>query len=124
MGRTIVVIDDDAFITDLYRRALENAGFRVIVAADADQAMKLLVHEKPDLVLLDIIMPGQDGFEVLKAMQASEDLKQIPVFVFSNLPQDGNEERARSLGAVEYMIKANTPPRTLLAKLNKTLSQQ
>jgi PleD family two-component response regulator len=122
MGRTIVVVDDDAFITTMYQETLTKAGFTVVLASNAEEALQAVVHEKPDIMLLDLVMPGYDGFEILKAMKANEATKQVPVVILSNLTQDDVEEQARSLGAIDYIVKVNLPPRELITRLNRVLS--
>lgn len=104
---TILVVDDDAFLRQIYSKELKGEGFAVIAAASGEQAIKLLKTEKPALILLDIIMPGQDGFDVLETVKADSALKAVPVVVLTNITQRVDMERAKSLGAADYINKAD-----------------
>lgn len=103
----IVVAEDDAFLIKIYKAKFATLGYDVTIAADGEEAISRIKSEKPSLVLLDLIMPKKNGFEVMTALQADEELKTIPVIVLSNLGQDCDEKKARDLGAVEYIIKSN-----------------
>ncbi|MCK5027291.1 MAG: response regulator, partial [Candidatus Pacebacteria bacterium] len=84
-----------------------NEGFDVDSAIDAEQAFDALKKKKPEIILLDLILPGVDGFEILTQIKADDNLKDIPVMVISNLGQKEDIDRAMELGAVDFLIKAN-----------------
>jgi PleD family two-component response regulator len=105
--RKILVVEDDKFLRELFVRKMFNEGFDVDSAIDADQAFDVLKNKKPEIVLLDLILPGVDGFEILTRIKKDPNLKDIPVMVISNLGQKEDIDRAMELGAVDFLIKAN-----------------
>jgi CheY-like chemotaxis protein len=123
VSRTIVLVDDDTLTTQLYKNGLVQAGFTVYEAADGAEALRIVQQAEPDLVLLDLVMPGIDGFEVLKTIKGDPKLQHIPVVILSNLSRDADEERARALGATDFIVKANVLPRVLVARLVKLLGE-
>lgn len=107
--KRILVAEDDKFYATLYKKRLTEEGFEVIIATDGEEALKELRTQKPNLLILDIIMPVKDGFEVLKEMKTDESLKSVPVLVVTNLGQEEDTKQAIQLGAVDYVVKANIP---------------
>ena len=105
--RTILLIEDDRFLRKAAEAALRRHGFAVLTAPDGLEGLRLARAERPDLVLLDLIMPGMQGFEVLKLLKADAQTMAIPVVVLSNLGQDSDVQHAMTEGAVDYLIKAN-----------------
>lgn len=120
-GKKIVLAEDDKFISIAYKDGLKRAGFDVVHAIDGVEALKLIRETKPDLVLLDMIMPTKNGFEVLSEMKADESLKNIPVIVLSNLGQDMDIKKAMDLGAIDYMIKANFSMTEVVSRIKDIL---
>lgn len=104
--KTILIVEDDLFLSNLLSTRFQRVGFRVVKAFDGDEALRSLRQYKPDLMLLDIIIPKKSGFEVLEEMKVDPTLKKIPVIIASNLGQDGDVERGKALGAIAYFIKA------------------
>jgi CheY-like chemotaxis protein len=119
-GKTILLADDEQFILLAYKDGLEHAGYTVITAMDGDEALEQ-AKTKPDLILLDLIMPKTNGFDVLKALQADPELSSIPVVVFTNLTQERDEQEARQYGAKDFIIKANVSLNDLVARLEVIL---
>lgn len=105
-GASILVVEDDSFLSSLSVEKFSKLGYKVSSVPDGEQALKFLARKKPDLILLDIMMPGIDGFEVLRSVRADDRLKQVAVVIFSNLGQDQDVEEARRLGADDFLIKA------------------
>lgn len=105
--RRILLAEDDRFLRKAAEATLRQRGFAVIVAADGEEALRLARTESPDLVLLDLIMPKFQGFQVLGALKQDAATSSIPVIVLSNLGQDQDIERALRAGAVAYLIKTN-----------------
>ena len=105
--KKIVLADDEAFIALAYKEGLERAGFDVTVAHDGDEALIKVKEVMPDLVLLDLIMPKKNGFEVLKQLKADKDTKDMTIVILSNLSQHSDENQARKAGAVDFMVKAD-----------------
>ena len=113
----ILLVEDDAFISHAYKDGLERAGLEVLLATDGEQAMTQLHAHRPQLVLLDLIMPIKNGFEVLTELQQDKKYKGIPVIVLSNLGQDSDMAKAKALGAVDYFIKSNTSMKEVIEKV-------
>jgi len=118
---TVLVVDDDSFLSGIYAAQLELEQFSVIVARDGEEGIKAAQKEKPACVLLDILMPKLDGFEVLRRLKADVSTKDIPVIMLTNLGQKEDIERAISGGAVDYLIKAHFVPAEAVAKIKKVL---
>jgi len=121
-AKRILLAEDDRFLRRAEEAALKRAGFVVLAAADGEEALRMAIAEKPDLVLLDLIMPKLQGFEVLKALKADPATAAIPVVVLSNLGQDGDVQRALEGGAVAYLVKANLSLDELVARARETLA--
>lgn len=117
--KTILVVEDDKFLRDLIAQKLLKEGFDVIEAVDGEQGVEKIAEEKPDLVLLDLILPGIDGFEVLSKTKENPALVDIPVIVLSNLGQKDDIEKGLNLGAVDYLIKAHFTPGEIIEKIKK-----
>jgi DNA-binding response OmpR family regulator len=113
----ILLIEDDRFLRRAADAALRRHGFTVLTAVDGEEGLRLARAEKPDLVLLDLIMPGMQGFEVLKLLKADADTSSIPVIVLSNLGQDSDVQHALAAGAADYLIKANLALDMLIARV-------
>jgi DNA-binding response OmpR family regulator len=118
-SRTILLADDEQFIVIAYKDGLERAGYTVAVAHDGPEVLAQLQIARPDLVLLDLIMPNLNGFEVLKALKADESLASVPVMVLSNLSQPEDEVEARGLGAVDFIVKSDISLKDLLARIER-----
>lgn len=103
--KTILVVDDDADIRELIKHRLEQKGYKVAFAADAATALTLARKAEPDLILLDLTLPGGDGFMILERMQHLATLAHVPVIAVSAREPEPNESRARELGAVGYIHK-------------------
>lgn len=115
----ILLIEDEPDLSDLFSTSLKKAGFTVEVIKDGANALDLVKKIKPDLVLLDLIMPKKDGYEVLKEVKCNEATKKTLVYVFSNLTQKTEIEKAMKLGAKDYLIKSDYTPSQLVDKINK-----
>ncbi|MCK5027307.1 MAG: response regulator [Candidatus Pacebacteria bacterium] len=105
--RKVLVVEDDKFLRELFVRKMFNEGFDVESAIDAEQVFEILANKKPEVILLDLILPGVDGFEILSQIKKDDNLKDIPVMVISNLGQKEDIDKAMALGAVDFLIKAN-----------------
>jgi DNA-binding response OmpR family regulator len=103
--KTILVVDDDADIRELIKHRLEQKGYKVAFAAAAATALTLARKAEPDLILLDLTLPGGDGFMILERMQHLATLAHVPVIAVSAREPEPNESRARELGAVGYIHK-------------------
>jgi len=122
----ILMIEDDPFFSRLCIRALEDAGFIVSLAGDGEKGLERLESEDPDLILLDIILPKMNGFEVLTEIRQHADsrIAKKPVIILSNLYAREEEEKGRQLRASDYLIKANTNSDELIDKINRVLKRR
>lgn len=116
--KKILLAEDDKFIARAYQDGLTRAGFEVVSAVNGQEAIDKVKSEKPDLVLLDLIMPKKNGFEVLEEIKADQTLK-MPVIILSNLSQDSDIEKAKELGAVDYIVKSNFSMKEVIKKIEK-----
>lgn len=121
MPKTILIIEDDKFLRELIAQKLSKEGYNTSEAVDGEEGIKKIQQEKPNLVLLDLILPGIDGFEVLSKMQQDPLLAQIPVIILSNLGQKEDVEKGLKLGAVDYLIKAHFTPGEIIEKIKSAL---
>ena len=119
----ILVVEDDPFLLGMYVTKLEMSGFIVTGVEDGNEAVPAVEKEKPDLILLDIILPNMDGFEILKKLKKENSTKDIPVIIFTNLGQQADVEKGLELGAVDYLIKAHFTPSEVITKVNKILKK-
>ena len=98
-------MEDDEFLKRVYNLKLAKEGFEVMLASDGDEAMVKLKGERPDLILLDLILPKKNGFEVLQEIKANPALADIPVVILSNLGQESDIKRGMELGAADFLVK-------------------
>ena len=105
MKTKILIVDDESEVLDILTKRLESEGFLTVRAADGNEGLKKTLEEKPDLVLLDIIMPNKDGFTMLRELQAQEELRKIPVIMVSARSETDSLFEGRRLGATDYLIK-------------------
>lgn len=115
----ILFIEDDRFLLEILVRKLSGEKFEVMTALDAEEGLKKLEEEKPDLILLDLVLPGMHGFDFLKKIKKNPKTSQIPVIILSNLGQKEELEEGMRLGAVDYLIKAHFTPREIIQKVKK-----
>lgn len=115
----ILIAEDDKFLLNAYRVKFTKAGFDIQIATDGEEALVILKTFRPDVILLDLVMPKKDGFAVLQTVKADPALKNIPVIVASNLGQKEDIERAKSLGAIDYIIKSDILLDNLVKKVNE-----
>lgn len=121
MAKKILIVEDDEFLRSLNAKRLETEGFEVSVAVDGKEAISKLAESKPDLIFLDLLLPNVDGFEVLTKIKQDEATKKIPVIVFSNLGQPEDIEKAKKLGADDFMVKANFTLDDVIQKIKQVL---
>ena len=123
MNNTILIVEDDEFLRSLTAKRLEKEGYHIAVAVDGESALNVAVETKPALILLDLLLPGVDGFEVLKRIRQNEVVKKVPVIVFSNLGQKQDIDKAKELGADDFLIKANFTLDDLAVRINAKLGK-
>ncbi|HOZ56488.1 MAG: Alkaline phosphatase synthesis transcriptional regulatory protein PhoP [Parcubacteria group bacterium ADurb.Bin316] len=119
----ILLVEDDPFLSSMYSTKFEIENFFVLSAEDGERGLKLALTEKPDIILLDILMPKMNGFEVLEKLKADEKTKSIPVILLTNLNQKDEIEKGLSLGANDYLIKAHFMPSEVVDKIKKVMGK-
>lgn len=119
--KKILIVDDDSMISDMYLMKFVEDGFDATTASDGKTALEKIESEKPDAVLLDIVMPQMDGFDVLKELGKKGLLQNTKVILLSNVGQKEDVEKGLSFGASDYIIKANFTPSEVLEKVKKII---
>jgi len=120
----ILVIEDDKFLRELMVRKLASEpGFEILSAIDGENGLKSMKEQKPEVVLLDLILPGIGGFDVLAKMKEDMALADIPVIILSNLGQQEDVDKGMQLGAVDFMIKAHFTPNEIVEKIRQVLNK-
>ena len=122
MGK-VLIVEDDVLITKVYSTRLSADKHQVFTAADGEEGLKMAKKEKPDVILLDIMMPKISGLEVLADLKKSSETAKIPVIVYSNLAREEEIKRAKKLGAAEFIIKSSLTPQQVVAKIEKYLKR-
>ena len=125
MTYKILLCEDEEFVARSYIRKLQVEGFTVIHAHNGEEALSLLLSEKPDIAILDLMMPLKSGFEVLQSLQTSndEEVKKIPIIVASHLGQKSDIDTALSLGAIDFLVKSNISLKELVEKVREHLPE-
>lgn len=121
--KTILFVEDEAALQKTFGKILEEEGFEIISALDGDIGLKLAKLKKPDLILLDLILPKRNGFEVLKSIKEDKEIKDIPIIVLTNLETMDNVDRAIKLGATTYLVKANYSLKEVITKVKQALGE-
>ncbi len=119
----VLIIEDDHFLSSILKSKLEKEGFEVHQAFDGDEGLAILQTFKPNLILLDLIMPKLSGFDVLQQVSVDPELSQIPIMVASNLGQDSDIQKAKSLGAIDYYVKVRTSIDELAQLVKNVINQ-
>lgn len=114
-----MVVEDEQILLEVLQKKLSQNGFTVLAAKDGDEGLAKIREHRPDLVLLDIVMPKKDGFEVLREIQRDKNLKNIPVIIISNSGQNVEIEKAKKMGVRDYLVKTQFDPAEVLAKVNR-----
>ena len=120
----ILLIEDDPFLSSMYSTKFEMENFEVAAAEDGAKGLSLASSHKPDIILLDILMPKMNGFEVLEKLKTDKEMKDIPVILLTNLNQRDDIEKGMALGAVDYLIKAHFMPSEVVDKIKKVIGNR
>ncbi len=120
--KKVLIIEDDPYLSEMYKMKFELEGFIVLVARDGQEGLDSAFSNKPDIILLDLVMPVKDGYHVLKELKENDKAKGIPVLVLSNLGQVDEIKKAMNDGADKYLIKANMTPEQLLKEVRSFLN--
>jgi len=121
--KKILFIEDEFKLQKTMGKFLEEEGYKVIRALDGEVGLRLAKKEKPDLILLDLILPKMDGFEVLKNLKEDKETKDIPVIILTNLESPEDIEKCLSLGATTYLVKSDQNLEDVLSKIKNTLGE-
>jgi len=123
MAKKILLVEDEEIMIDLLQKKLTKEGYEISVAKDGEEGLKAMREVKPDLILLDIIMPKMGGFEVMEEMGKDKNLKDIPVIVISNSGQPVEIDKAQKLGAKDWLIKTEFDPQEVVDKVVKQIGK-
>jgi DNA-binding response OmpR family regulator len=117
MLKKILLIEDDKFLRELMNKKLVSMGYDVATAGDGETGLTAIKETRPDVVLLDLILPGINGFEVLERAKKDPETAGVPVIILSNLGQSEDIEKGLKLGAKDFLVKAHFTPQEIINKL-------
>lgn len=120
----ILIIEDDRYISKMYQLKLSLEGYDVQVADNGRIGLDKVKEFMPDIILLDILMPELDGFEVLRAVKENGETKNIPVLIMSNLGQEDHIEKGMKMGAIGYIVKSQFTPSKVVEKIKEVLAKK
>ena len=123
MAKRILLVEDEDLLIEVLEKRLLKEGYEVVIARDGEEGLSKMreMDPKPDLILLDIIMPKKDGYEVMEEMKKDENLKNIPVMVISNSGQPVELDKAKELGAKDWIIKTDFNPDEVVEKVKRLI---
>lgn len=119
--KVILLIEDDPFLVSMYKEKLEIEGFSVITAEDGLQGLNYAISQRVDMILLDILIPKLSGIDLLVRLRQDAKGKDIPVIALTNLSGSGDEEKIRSYGVKDYLVKSNYTPAQVVEVIKKYL---
>ncbi len=115
--KNVLIVEDEPLLANLLKQRLEKEGIKVTVNRDGQEALRTLREMRPDLILLDLILPKISGFELMETLRADPQFEQAPIIVISNLGQESDMSRGQSLGAIQYFVKAKVSIEELVEKV-------
>jgi DNA-binding response OmpR family regulator len=115
--KKILIIEDEKILSEMYRFKFSKEGYEIYSAMDVDEALEVAQKEKPDLVILDILLPKESGIVFLEKRKGMSKVENIPVIVLSNFDDTETKDKAFALGAKDYLIKSNADPKQVLEKI-------
>lgn len=121
-SKTILLVEDEPLLAGLLKQRLEKENFKILPASDGEVALKMLKETKPDLILLDIILPKISGFELMERLKGDPEFGRAPIVIISNLGQESDVEKGRMLGAIGYFVKAKMSIEDLVKRIKTFLS--
>ncbi len=119
----ILIAEDDRFYGNVYKVKLGRLGYEVVIVQNGEEVITEVKKKKPDLFLLDMIMPVMDGFTTIKALRAMEDFKKTPIIILSSLSQEEDRQKAMQFGANDYLVKTNISINDVAAKIKAYLGE-
>lgn len=120
-NKKILIVEDDSSISAMYKTKFSQQNFDVLVAEDGAQGLEAAAKENPDIILLDVILPQLDGFSVLGEIKANKKINKVPVIMLTNLGTEEDKQKAKDLGAADYIVKANLTPKQVEEIVSKYL---
>ena len=121
MAKKILLIEDERILSEMYKEKFEQEGFEMILSVDAEKGFELAKKERPDLIILDILLPEKDGIFFLEQRMKDPEIASIPVVALSNYDHPEARKKALELGVKEYIIKTDYTPREIVEKIKKYL---
>lgn len=119
--KKVCVVDDEASIREIYRVALEQSGFSVVTAIDGEDGFRVISNERPDIALVDILMPKMDGVELVRAIRGNKDLRNIPIIIMTNVDDRSIVRKVGKLNVDFYLIKSLFEPKKVVAIVDEAL---
>ena len=119
----VLIVEDDIFLANIYKTKFDMEGFKVSTSENGEAGLNDIKKKKPDIVLLDILLPKMDGFVVLEKLKADPEVKSIPVILLTNLGQKDDVQKGLEMGAADYLIKAHFKPSEVVEKVRKILNK-
>ena len=120
--KKVLVVEDDHFLAKIYKIKLAKENISAIISSDGEEALEIIKKEKPALILLDMVLPGINGFEILEKVRQEPALKKIPVIILSNLGQDADIARGKELGVIDYFVKSDISIHDVVKKIKENLN--
>jgi len=121
VAKKILIIEDEEIISNLLAKKLSQVGYEVKTAFNGQEGLEILEQEKPDLVLIDIVMPKKDGFETISEVKGDPTLKDIPIIIISNSGQPVELDKAKEMGVNDWFIKTDFDPQEVIQKVKKQI---
>lgn len=119
--KIVLLVEDDKLLVSTLLKIFEHEKFKVVVETNGLKALSAVKKNRPNLILLDLLLPGMHGFEIMKKLKADENYKNIPIIIISNLGDEADKDEAMHLGADEYFVKANISYEKLIKEINRYL---
>lgn len=123
VNKTILIIEDNIDLVNIYRLKFTQGGYNVLTATDGETGLEIIINQKPDVVLLDMLLPEMDGFSVLKKTKSDPKTSKIKVIVFTNLEQEGDIAKIFKLGADDCLIKASFTPEEVYQRVEAVINK-
>ena len=121
--KKVLIVEDEGILAKILQEKFKDQGFAPEVAADGEAALPVARQFRPDIIVLDLILPKKDGFAVLEELKADPSLQPIPVIILSNLGQEDEIKKGLSLGAADYLVKAQNPIKAVIEKVKGYLNE-
>ena len=117
----ILLVEDEQMMVDMYKMRFESEGYEVLVTERGSEVIQIAKKEKPDIILLDVILPETDGFSILQTIKADSTIKDIPVLLLTNLGQESDKTKGEEMGAADYFVKSQHTPVQVIQKVKELI---